>query len=108
MSFFSINTDVIRKASVVFFTIMAVSWLLMLALIPFGGNETEAGPGISLAGAGVLFIIYATAYVSPFVAALYSWFWVATEKSARSRTYSVVVAIIATGLSIAVVYWAIF
>lgn len=55
----------------------------------------------------VLYVIYAAAYVSPFVTALYSWFLVFAEKTNKTRVYALVSALIASGLSVLIVLWAI-
>lgn len=105
MSFFTVDANVMRKNCTAFFIIMAISWGLMFALAPFGTDASNASPGVYVP-AIILFFIYATAYVSPFITGLYSWFLVFYEKQAKTRLYSLVSAIIASGLAILIITWA--
>ena len=78
----------------------------MLIFTPFGASETEAGLGAAIPGS-LLAIIYAGAFISPFVNAIYSWFWVFTRQAVDSRIFGLVSVIIGSGLSVFVVIWAI-
>lgn len=106
MSFFTVNISTVLKSSIIFFIIMIISWILMLILTPFGANETEAGRGAATPG-GILATIYAAAFISPFVTAIYSWFLVFNREVMNSRIFGLVAALLASGLSIFVVIWAI-
>jgi hypothetical protein len=106
MSFFKVNINTVRKSSTVFFIIMIISWALMLIFTPFGASEAEAGRGAAIPG-GLLAIIYAAAFISPFVTAMYSWFLVFNREVEDSHIFGLVSATIASVLSIFVIIWAI-
>ena len=105
MSFFTVNTNTVRKSSIAFFIIMIVSWTLMLTFTPFAAGATQPGSGAAIPGS-ILAIIYASAFISPFVTAVYSWFWVFNWQTVNSRITGLMSAIIASALSAVVIIWA--
>lgn len=78
----------------------------MLIFTPFGANEGEAGRGADIPG-GILAVMYAAAFISPFVTAVYSWFLVFNKETIDSRFFGLTAAILASGLSTFVIIWAI-
>lgn len=106
MSFFTVNINTVRKSSIVFFTIMIISWALIVIFPPFGASEADPGRGAGIPG-GILSVMYAAAFISPFVTAMYSWLWVFSRELTDSRIFGLAAAITASGLSVFVVFWAI-
>ena len=105
MNFFTVNSSVVQKNSIVFFIIMIISWALMLILAPFGANGDEADIGAFLP-AEILTLLYAAAFFSPFATAIYAWFWVISQRATHPNAIGLLMAILATSLSGLVLVWA--
>lgn len=102
MSFFTVNIKNIYRSSVTFFIITILGWVLILLPTLFD-TEVMSWLGTNIPG-GILALIYAAAYISPFIAAIYSWFLVFNSKARDHRIFGWVSAISSTMLSLFIVY----
>lgn len=102
MSFFTVNIKDIHRSSLTFFIITIVGWGLILLPTLFG-TEVMSWLGTNIPG-GILVLIYAAAYVSPFIAAIYSWFLVFHPEAKDYRIFGWVSAVSTTMLSLFIIY----